>query len=285
MAVAPVALASLAALCWGVADYTVARLGADMRALTTFAYVQIGGVAALLALGAILGVDLPPRDRLSLVVGIGVVGTLGYLLLYTALQIGPVSVASPVAATNGAIAALLGVVVLSEPLGRWGLVGLGLVSVGVVSASAEPNAIQRALRGRRPVLPGAAFALAAAVLTGTTLFLFDAVVDSVSLVALLLVIRTVGALAAVPILGALETPSTRPAAVAGAVGVLDAGGFVAFVLALRVGRVAVVSPISSLFAVVTVVLAWVLLREPLSTVQKAGLVLVFVGVPLLSSGV
>jgi drug/metabolite transporter (DMT)-like permease len=265
-----------------VADYTVARLGADMRALTTFAFVQVGGFAALLALGAVLGVDLPPRDELLLVLAIGVGGTLGYLLLYTALQMGPVSVASPVAATNGAIAAILGVVVLHEPLGTWGLVGLGLVSAGVVFASAEPNAIQRALRGRRPVLPGAALALGAAVLIGLTLFSFDTVVESVSLVTLLLVIRAVGAVAAVPVLGALETPTRRPILIALGVGVLDAAGFVAVALGLRVGRVAVVSPISSLFAVVTVVLAWLFLREPLSTVQKAGIVLVVAGVPLLS---
>jgi drug/metabolite transporter (DMT)-like permease len=282
VAVFPVAFAALAALCWGVADYTVARLGADMRALTTFACVQVGGVAALLVLGAALGVSLPPQDRLLFVAGIGVVGTAGYLLLYTALQIGPVSVASPVAATNGAIAALLGVFFLQEPLGQWGLAGLVLVSAGVVSASAEPNAIQRSLRGERPVLPGAALALLAALLIGVTLFLFDAVVGSVSLVALLLVVRAVGVVAAVPIFGALESPPHRPALVAAAVGVLDAGGFVAFVLGLRVGRVAVVSPVSSLFAVVTVVLAWLLLKEPLSTVQKVGLALVFAGVPLLS---
>jgi drug/metabolite transporter (DMT)-like permease len=277
-----VAFASAAALCWGVADYTVARLGADMRALTTFACVQLGGFGALVLLGLAIGVELPPRDRLLVILGIGVLGTFAYLLLYTALQIGPVSVASPVAATNGAIAAVFGVVFLHEPLGQWGLVGLVLVTAGVVSASAEPNAIQRALRGRRPVLPGAALALAAAVLIGLTLFLFDSVVRDVSLVTLLVIIRAVGATSAVPILGALDLPPLRPALVAVAVGVLDAAGFVTFVLGLRVGRVAVVSPISSLFAVVTVILAWLLLHEPLSTVQKAGIGLVILGVPLLS---
>jgi drug/metabolite transporter (DMT)-like permease len=282
VALAPVAFASLAALCWGVADYTVARLGADMRALTTFACVQLGGFGALLVLGAALGVELPPRDRLLVILGIGAVGTFAYLLLYTALQMGPVSVASPVAATNGAIAAVFGVVFLHEPLGSGGVLGLVLVSAGVVSASAEPNAIQRAFRGRRPVLPGAVLALAAAVLIGLTLFLFDSVVGSVSLVTLLLIIRAVGAVTAVPILGALDAPPRRPALVAVAVGVLDAAGFVAFVLGLRVGRVAVVSPISSLFAVVTVILAWALLQEPLSTVQKVGIGLVIAGVPLLS---
>jgi drug/metabolite transporter (DMT)-like permease len=282
VAIAPVAFAAVAALCWGVADYTVARLGADMRALTTFAFVQLGGFGSLLVLGTAIGSGFPPRDRLLLILGIGAVGTFAYLLLYTALQIGPVSVASPVAATNGAIAAVFGVVFLHEPLGQWGVVGLVLVSAGVVSASAEPNAIQRALRGRRPVLPGAALALAAAVLIGLTLFLFDSVVRSVSLVALLVTIRAVGAVTAVPILGALDAPPLRPALVAVVVGVLDAAGFVAFVLGLRVGRVAVVSPVSSLFAVVTVVLAWLLMREPLSTVQKAGIGLVIVGVPLLS---
>lgn len=284
--VAAVGYAALAALCWGVADFAVARLGDRLTALATFAHAQVGGLVALLALAAVVGADRPPSGRLPALLAIGLVGAVAYLLLYTALQIGPVAVASPLAATNGAVAAVLGVVLLGESLGRAGTAGLVLVTGGVVGAAVEPERVRDALdRDAGAVTPGAALALLAALALGGTLFAFETVAAGGSLLVVLLAVRLVGSVVGLPLLVPNRfagRPDAGSRALAAGVGVVDAAGLGGFVLGLRTGRVAVVGPVSSLFAVVTVLLAWVLLREPLSTVQRVGVALVLVGTPLLA---
>lgn len=285
MSSVPLLLAGLAALGWGVADYAVARVGEEVETLATFAYAQVGGAVAAVLLAALIGVGPPAPGKWPALLAVGVVGAVAYLLLYAALQVGPVAVASPVAATNGGVAAVLGVLLLGETLGTPATAGLVLVTAGVVAASLQPDALRAALAGSSPVLPGAGLGAVAALVLGATLFLLDLVADAASPLLVVLVVRIVGSVLGVPLAEAtVERPARAMLPWVVGIGVVDAVAFGAFVLALRGGKVAVVAPISSLFAVVTVALAWALLREPLSLVQKAGVAVTLVGLPLLSRG-
>ncbi|WP_435176365.1 EamA family transporter [Halorussus sp. AFM4] len=284
MQVGSLALGLAAAVGWGVADFLVARVGDRLGTVATFAYAQLSGALVLAGAVAVVGAptDLPPDLWLALG-GLGVVGAAAYLLLYGSLQVGPVAVASPIAATNGAVAAVLGVVVLREPLGDAGAVGLALVTLGVVGSSVDVADLRRAVRGEATVLPGAALAVAASLALGSVMFALELFGDAVSLLALVLAIRAVGGLASLPLVVRSEAAvSPRLLAQLVAIGVVDAAAFVCFVLGLRAGRVAVVGPASSLFAVVTVVLAWLFLKESLTATQRVGIGLVLLGVPLLA---
>jgi drug/metabolite transporter (DMT)-like permease len=274
----PIVFAVLAALGWGVADFAVARLGHELGSRSVFAHAQAGGAVALAVFALGLGVELPPAQLLVPVIGIGIVGAVAYLALYESLRIGPVAVASPVAATNGAVAAVLGVVVLGEQLSTAALVGVGLVSLGVVAASVDLSSLRSTLRAEVPVLPGAALAAFAALALGVTMFSLKLVPEMVGLLSIILVVRVVGSVLSSPLLAGGGSEYYRTGAAA--VGVLDAAAFAAFVVAVRDGLVAVVSPVASLFAVVTILLAWVLLDERPSRLQWTGIALVVVGVVL-----
>ncbi len=274
----PVVFAVLAALGWGVADFAVARLGHKLGSRSVFAHAQAGGAVALVAFALVLGVEFPPTRLLVPVVGIGIVGAVAYLALYESLRIGPVAVASPVAATNGAVAAVLGVVVLGERLSAVALAGIGLLSLGVVATSLNVSALRSTLRAQVPVVPGAALAAVAALALGVTMFSLKLIPEVVGLLAIILVVRVVGSALSSPLLAAGGSGYYRTGAAA--VGVLDAAAFAAFVVAVRDGLVAVVSPIASLFAVVTILLAWVLLDEQLSRLQWIGIALVLGGIVL-----
>jgi len=63
-----------------------------------------------------------------------------------------------------------------------------------------------------------------------------------------------------------------------AVGVMDTAAYVANNAGLHIGPVSVVSVLASLYGAVTVLLAWIFLRERLERSQWLGIVLIFVGI-------
>src|SRR5262249_9007201 len=63
----------------------------------------------------------------------------GYLSFYKALALGPVSIVSPIAAGDGAVAALVGVVLLGERPTLWQIFCVSLLVVGVILAPADPR--------------------------------------------------------------------------------------------------------------------------------------------------
>jgi drug/metabolite transporter (DMT)-like permease len=66
------------------------------------------------------------------------------------------------------------------------------------------------------------------------------------------------------------------------IGLLDTGANVSYGLGLAGAYVAIVAVLSSLFSAVTVLLAWVVLRERLALNQWLGVLLILVGVALVS---
>lgn len=282
MAVPPgVVYGLLAALGWGAADYLVARTGAAVGERLTFAVAQPVGVVVLLGVVLVRGEPLAPLLAVDVLV-VGLIGAVGLLALYTALRVGPVAVASPVGATYGGVAALLAVAVGGEVLGRFGAAGVVAVTAGVVLVSADPRAVRSAIAEGESTRPAVALAGLAALGLGASNYLLDAVTAAVGPVAAVLGVRTVGAVVGLPFLRGLpETPRSAAGPLV-AVGLLDTGAFVAFALGIQAERVAVVTPVASLFALVTVALARVFLRERLTPVQWGGVALVIAGTPLLT---
>jgi drug/metabolite transporter (DMT)-like permease len=81
----------------------------------------------------------------------------------------------------------------------------------------------------------------------------------------------------------VKLPRTLAPAVVGT-GLLEAGGATLFLLASSLGNTAVVAVLVSLYAMVTVLLAQVLLRERIAARQGWGILLAAAGVALLSAG-
>ena len=67
-----------------------------------------------------------------------------------------------------------------------------------------------------------------------------------------------------------------------AVGLIDTSAFVANNAGLHTGQISVVTVLTSLYGAVTVLLAWIFLREKVERSQWFGIVLVFAGIILVS---
>lgn len=313
-----IAFGLVAALCWGVADFCARGSSRTGGTFLTLFYVEIIATLGMLALNLPLGLISFAHATLGMVMlaianNLAILG--GAALLYRAFAIGTLSLVSPIAASFAAVTALLSLL-SGEQANPLQLVGIVLTVVGVTVASTvpassadnaethEPKASGRA--GRWQLAPGLVEALGAMLIFGvcywalrfpvaalgstTTVFiakLADTVVVVLIAIGGLLVYRVRGH---VQLNGSVVRAPwyviRRPARafwpwVVG-VAVLDTAANVAYNLGITVSLTAVVSVISSLFSAVTVMLAWVFLRERLARWQWAGVAAILVGIVLVS---
>jgi drug/metabolite transporter (DMT)-like permease len=161
-------------------------------------------------------------------------------------------------------------------------IGVGLAVIGVIAASLEPSPEG----GRRRIGVGVGFALAAAFSFGWSLIgLSRAAPGGVAWATLTM------RMAAVPVavLLALALQRRAPASPRGwllltGVGVTDVGATLLYGAATTRGLLSVVAVLSSLYPIVIVVLARVLLSERIARAQLAGVAVALAGVALISAG-
>ena len=307
-----VVLALAASLCWGSGDFLG---GLTTRRATLWAVVV--GSQAVGLVGAALVVLLTGRPWIGLtglwpaLLG-GVVGGVAIMAFYKALAIGTMSVVAPISATGAAIPFLWGLGSGERP-GELQLAGVALAvagvllvtmdrprrgkTIGVGALPGEP-AIEPAgspgsapsdlsagpadrARQRRAVL----LALLAAVGIGLMLVGFDETAKHDALWAML-----GGRLASACfftgfLLVLRPRIGLRRAALPGivAIGLLDTGANGLFALATTQGYLSLVGVLGSLYPVVTVVLAYVVLRERLARHQLVGVIGALAGGALIAA--
>jgi drug/metabolite transporter (DMT)-like permease len=237
--------------------------------------------AGFLALCAAVGVRGEVGWRsfwLGLLAGAG--GGAGLAAFYRALSLGTMSIVSPVVACGAVVPFAISLASGERPSGL-AVAGAVVALGGAVLASVEERRSESRDRTR-----AIALALVAAVALGLFVYflglgsrdgdalstLFGARVGSLSLLVLLASAR--------------RAPVTVPAGWLGAVaavGLADVTANALFALASTHGLLALVSVLGSLYPVVTVVLAHVLLGERLTRRQRLGVVAALAGVAVVSA--
>ncbi len=273
------ALALVASLLWGLADFLG---GAFSRRLHT-AYVMLcSSFGALACIGVVLalGAWRPPGAYLWWGAGASLFGTAGVALFYRALALGTMSVVAPIAGTALVVPVVVGLARGERPSGLQ-LLGIVLAAAGVVLASGPE--LQAVGAQRRAVF----YAIGAAVGFGGTLALIPCGGDdnwamtSFATAVVGMVCTVVYVVARPPPMPRL--PRSDAAGVVG-IGALNVGALGTYAYAVGRGLVAVVAVLASLYSVVTVVLATVLLGERLRGAQLGGVLLAFGGVICLAAG-
>ena len=274
---------ALASSCgWGSADFLGGLSAKRVPIVVVAAVSQAVGLAFTLLV--VLAVHRGPEDVSVLWIGAigGVLGAGGLSALYQGLAVGRMGVVAPIAALSCVVPVVVGLVAQGDRPEAVQVVGMVLAIGGVVMAS---RARDEAEPGRR-LATGAGLALLAALLLGAMVVGLDAGGDRDPVWTVFMV--RVSSVTLLWLVVAARRPSfetVRPnlATLVGA-GVLDNLANLLFVLAAARGLLSLVSVLGSLYPVVTVVLARVVLDERLARWQLVGVAGALCGVALISIG-
>jgi drug/metabolite transporter (DMT)-like permease len=234
---------------------------------------QAAGFVVLIAAVVWRG-DVGERSFLLGVLG-GIGGGIGLAAFYRALSLGTMSIVSPIAACGAVVPVVIAIATGERP-SSLALAGAAAALTGAVLASVEER------RGESPERAHAVLlAVAAAVALGVFVYFLGLGSREGDALSTLFGAR-VGSLSALVVLAAgLRAPvrvgrSFLPAVAA--VGLADVSANALFAVASSRGLLALVSVLGSLYPVVTVILAHVLLGERLTGTQKAGIGIALAGV-------
>jgi len=285
----PALIALVSSVLWGVADFVGGLASRRSTPLQTLVLTTPAGWFAVLPVaflvhGTFAGTALPG-------IAAGVFGSMGILLLYAALTIGPMGVVSPISAVLGAAIPVLVGLLRGERPGVAAYVGMALAVVAIVTVGLEPSSPTDDAQHQR-LSPRA---LLLAIGGGVGIGLFFAVIalaphdgglwpvmwargtSSVILVGIAAVGYLRGARPFLP-----ASVSVRGQALLA--GVLDVAANAFYLVATQIGLLSVVAVLGSLYPAATVLLARFVLAERLRPAQKVGMATAIVAAGLLALG-
>lgn len=258
-----------AALSWGAGDFTGGMAARKVGAYRSVFYGEIFGVLVLMIPVIFMSEPLPSLKTWMLCMFAGLLGSIGLLLLYHSMTLGLMSIAAPVSALLAAsIPVIVGIFTEGWPQFLT-IVGFGFALFAVWMVSQSENRVVNIFAHlsdlKLPLLAGIGFGsyfvfmhmatqdggvvwpMVASRLGGMTLIL-----------AYMLITRTSWKI----------DPSAWPMIFIN--GTLDIGGNFFFIMAGQTGRLDVTAVLSGLFPGATVLLAWIFLRERLTSNQWIG---------------
>jgi drug/metabolite transporter (DMT)-like permease len=236
---------------------------------------RLCGLVVVVALAAITREPWPSGRALAWACAAGVVGGLALPAFYRALAVGKMGIGAPV---TSVLAAGVPVIVAAFTQGLPGRIQVA----GLFLALAALWLISRPDGKMRP--EGLGLALFAGLGFGAFLvFLHLAGTQGVywPMVAVLGSSFAMSAIILIVQRGSLPGPGTLHVVITA--GFLDTFGNVFFVLASQYGRLDVAAILSSLYPAVTVMLAWLFLKEQITRLQTAGMTAALVAVPLITT--
>ena len=304
-----IVLALGASVGWGSGDFLG---GLTTRRASLWAVIigsQAVGLVGAALVTALAGHGWPGLHAVWPVLLGGVASVVAISCFYQALAIGSMSIVAPISATNAAIPFLVGLATGERP-GGVQLAGVVLAAIGVLLVASErarpgdtigvaalpnepavepaalapagaPRAVPRRNQRRAVVL-----ALVAAVAMGLVLVGYDATARYDALWAMLGGRISSAAVFTIVFLALRPRVQMRRSALPFivAVGLLDTGANGLFALATTHGYLSLVSVLGAVYPVVTVLLAYGLLRERIAPHQMVGAVGTLVGIALIAAG-
>ncbi|NYT19813.1 MAG: DMT family transporter [Methanosarcinales archaeon] len=266
-----------AAATWGAADFGGGFATKRASVYSVVIITQAVGLFLLPFLALYFSEEFPPMNGMFWGFVAGVAGSLGLLALYHALSIGKMGVAAPVSAVvTVALPVVYGAFNEGLPAGHQiaGFV-IGIGAMWLISSTGEKGELKK----QDLIYP---------LLAGVGFGLFFISVDLFSESAVFWPLTVAKISAVVVILGfallrkSASVPSKDVLPLIILAGFFDTVGNLFFALASQAGRLDIATVIASLYPGSTVLLAWLLLKERMSSMQWVGVVLALAAIVLIS---
>lgn len=289
-----------AAIFWGAADFLArysTRIIGTYRTLLFMQFFGLIGLSMYLAFTGDFGrlSQEVYRQAWAWALLAALLNVVSSLALYRAFEVGILAVVSPIAASSAALAvvfALMSGETISLPHGIGiiaALFGVALAATAFSSAKGMQDVkITEVASRHKGLLPrGVAWALAASLGYGLIFWILGfrvtPVLGGIAPVWLIrLMTLSTLALFAVPLKQNIRVPRGSVWWFIAGAGILDTVAYVSFTIGLTGGQVAIIGVIASLFSAVTVLLAWIFIREKLQWSQWLGVGIIFVAIVLVN---
>lgn len=272
-------LALGSSIAYGLTDFLGGIAARRAHIFVLGSITQPLGLAVLLLIAPLVGGTITPEVWFWGAVS-GVSGAFAYVMLFRALAIGPMSVASPISALVAVVLPVVAGVFFGERLPPLGWVGIavGMLAVVMVSQVHEdaPHAVTSQLL---------ALSFGAGIFISIFLVALERAPDDSGLWPLVVVRMVTSVLLIGAAVGArvLARPANGVLWLAGISTLLDVAATAMFMLATREGLLTVVAVITALYPAATVIMARFVLKEHLQAMQRWGLALAAVSVTVLAA--
>ena len=273
-----VILGLAAAASWGGGDFGGGLASRRVPVYGVVLISQVTGFVGSFGLALARGEALPTGTDLLICAIAGALGAFGITMLYRGLAIGRMGIVAPV---TGVLAAVIPVIAgfviegVPQPMVLLGIV-VAVMAVVLVSRVADET--------------GGRAGLVEALAGGTAIGLFGVAIAYLSegdVFADLAVIRLVqGVLVATAVLvmHAAWRPGGSWLLPLVLIGILDTAGNAFYLAAVQTGQLAIASVLSAMYPVMTVILAAVVLREPVTRDHTIGVGLAGAAIVLIGAG-
>jgi drug/metabolite transporter (DMT)-like permease len=272
-----VLFALLSAVVWGTGDFSGGIATRSKSQFQVLLLVSIPGIAVLAVFALLFKESAPSANDVFWSFSAGLSGAFGITALYKGLSLGNAAAVAPTAAVIGAgLPVAFSFLELGLP-GSIQILGFIMAITGIWLVSRPSDSRRRASRQE----------LILAMFAGIGFggfFILIAQADK-TLVFLPLVISKTAAiiLAVTTLLFRSEklTSSLKGTPIALVAGLFDAGGNIFFMLAKQYTRLDVAAVLASMYPGITVILAWLVLRENICASQWQGVALCVIAIALI----
>lgn len=280
MPVLGIALALLASVSWGLSDFLGGIKSRSLPLLTVMVVSQAVGALTVVLVVLLRGQGPPAAEFIPFAIVGGFAVALGLAAFYRGLAVGTMSVVAPISAVGSVLPVVAGILQGERPsIGQ--IAGIIIAVIGVLLAAREPP---RPDEPTQPVAAGALLAVLAACCFGIYLIAMRQASGQDAFWATLVQrFAAIGLLAAVMLVVRRPLGNVRPHLMGlGVIGLCDMLAALLYSVASTMGMISLIAVIASLYPVVTVILAHVVLGERLALTQRIGAIAAFAGVGMIS---
>lgn len=274
----------IAMVCWGTADFFVAKAVRKTTVFKTFVWSQIIGVILFFIIFSLFfKFPVLSFTTKGIILFAGFLGAISYLAFYKGLQVGKVSIISPIAACWAVVTVILSLIFLNETLTALQIVGVSLAILGAVLTSFKLHDLLK-LRLKN-IAKGVEYAIIALLAWGVYFIFIDILVAELSWFLPMFLLKAVAVFYLLTYSCATKKNVSFPKNIILLIiliGVLEVIAFLSYGIGVTSEYTAIVAPICAAFPMVTIILARIFFKETLEINQKIGIISVLVGLVLLS---